>query len=83
MFRSTRQDLDGLAGWRSADVNSALLYAPDPECEEAIDYGVEDDCDCGVEFRGLKTELVVPIKGGCANGESGVAQCETYIGESM
>ena len=55
MFRRAGKDLYRFAGGRGSNVNGALLYAPDPECEETIKYRVDDDCDGGVQFGGLKS----------------------------
>lgn len=81
MFRGRGGNGDTFTGGSGTNVDGTFLDAPDPKCEEAIDYGVEDNCDGGVEFRGLKTQLVVPVEGCGADCEGCVAECETYVSQ--
>lgn len=79
LLRFTRY-LDLLAGGVGADVYRAFLDAPDPECQGAVEERVEEHGDGGVGLGGLETELVVPVEGGCADGEGAVAESEARVG---
>jgi hypothetical protein len=58
-----------LAGLVGADVDLSFLDAPDPEGKDAVQDGVDGDCDGSVVLRGLEAELVVPVEGRGADSE--------------
>ena len=83
MLRSFRRDADFVSAGIRAYVHGSFFDAPDPECEDGVQQRIDPDCDCGVQFCRLETQLVVPVKGGCADGKGGIPECEARVGENV
>lgn len=66
-----------------ADVNGSFLNAPNPECEGAIEDGIDGYGDGGIEFCIVETVGVVPVEASGADREGCIAKCKAGIGQGM
>lgn len=66
---------------RHALVHNPLLHLPYPERQGAVEDGVQDDGERGVQLRVLEAQLVVPEETGAGYGERRIAQGEADVGQ--
>lgn len=66
-----------------AYIQGPCFNSPDPICEEPVEERIKCYGDRGVRFCGREAKSVVPVETGCADGEGGITDCETRVGESV
>jgi len=64
-------------------VHDALLDAPDPGRQCAVEQRVQGHGRGGVGLGGLEAQRVVPVEAGGAEGEGGVAEGEAHVAEGV